>query len=79
MHPYTEKQAKAFERGKHLLTTYKMISPEHADKVVNESVTAGDMIADILYTMTRCFQYPAGDVESVKIVALEAIEFDHTS
>jgi hypothetical protein len=77
-HPHTKKQSGAFDRGKWLIETYKMISPEHQDPTTNKSVIVGDMIADLLYTMTRCFQYPEGDIESVKMVALQSIELDHT-
>ena len=77
-HPHTKKQVEAFGRGKWLIETYKMISPEHQDVTTNKSVIVGDMIADLLYTMTRCFQYAEGDIESVKIAGLQGIEFDHT-
>jgi len=77
-HPITKKQEAAFNRGKWLIETYKMISPEHQDPTINKSVLVGDMIADLQYTMSRCFQYPAGDVESVRIAALSSIEHDHT-
>jgi hypothetical protein len=76
-HPFTKKQSKSFDRGKWLIETYKMISPEHQDPTTNKSVIVGDMIADLYYTMTRCYQYPKGDINSVKIVALNSIEFDH--
>ena len=79
MHPYTEKQKASFERGKWLLSTYKTISAEHAGTGVNESVVAGDMIADIMYTMIRCYAYPKGDIESVEMAAFSSVEFDHTS
>ena len=79
MHPITEKQQKAFERGKWLIETYKMISPEHQDVKINQSTLVGDMIADLYYTMTRAFSYPAGDIDSVKIVALDSLQFDHTT
>jgi len=74
----TKKQQEAFERGRTLLEYYTEISKEHADPTINKSVIAGDMIADILYTMHHAYEYPEADVESVKIMALESIRFDHT-
>lgn len=79
MHPYTKKQKAAFERGKWLIRQYEDISPEHNNPKVNKSVIVGDMIADLIYTMTKCYQYPKSDIEGIKFVALESISFDHNT
>ena len=78
MHPITKKQQEAFDRGKRLVDFYKLISPEHQELTMNQSTVVGDMIADLYYTMTRAFSYPAGDIDSVKTVALDSLQFDHT-
>ena len=63
-------QEKAFACGKALLSYYREISPEHADVTVNLSTIAGDLIADIQYTMSHVYEYPEMDIESVRLVAL---------
>lgn len=71
----TETQKTAFERGKLLIAEYTKISPEHADLSVNMSTMVGDMIADLQYTMSYVWEYPIGDVESVRIVALDGLKY----
>lgn len=77
MHPLTEKQKKSFELAKFILQTYRGCSEDHKDPSLSLAVVAGDLIADIQYTMSSVYDYPKWDVESVRMVALEALEFDH--
>lgn len=77
MHPTTELQIKAFECGKRLIDFYISISKDHQDPTINKSTIVGDMIADLKYTMSQCFAYPLGDVESVASVALSSLQDDH--
>lgn len=76
-HPFTTKQTESFNRGRWLIETYPMISPDHQDPTIHRSVVVGDMIADLIYTMTRVWDYPKGDIESVVIAALSGITHDH--
>lgn len=73
----TETQKQASDRGMALLAYYREISLEHADPTTNLGVIAGDMLADIQYTMSSVYDYPAGDVESVRIVALTELQNAH--
>ena len=66
---------KELDRVKYILEIYRTLSPEHADPTVNLSTVAGDLIAEIQYVMSDVYQYPHGDVESVRIVALDALRY----
>ena len=68
----TETQKKAFESANYLISTYRGISPKHADASL--VTIAGDMIADIQFAMSHVWEYPAGDVESVRIAALTSLK-----
>lgn len=72
----TKNQEAAFNRAKMLLDFYREVSPEHNNPNLNLSTVAGDLIADIQYAMSEVYDYPQGDVESVRIVALEGIRYD---
>jgi hypothetical protein len=78
MHPFTEKQKKSFEIGKDLINHYITISKEHQDPTVNMSTIVGDLVADLKYTMTRCYAYPLGDIEAVEQAATDGLDFDRT-
>lgn len=72
----TKTQEDAFNRAKMLLDFYRQISPEHNDPNLNFSVVAGDLIADIQYAMSSVYDYPQGDVESVRIAAISGLRHD---
>ena len=77
IHPSSQEQIKAFECARHLIATYKMISPEHQDLALNKSAVVGDMIADLKYAMSRVWDYPLGDVESVATAAFGSLTDSH--
>jgi len=66
---------KTIDRVRYILNTYRELSPEHTDPVVNLSTVAGDLIAEIQFVMSEVYQYPRGDVESVRIAALNGLRY----
>ena len=62
----------AIRRAKTIIDMYKELSPEYATE--DKNVVVGDMLADLQYLLCDRFQYNWKDVESVQIVAYNAIK-----
>ena len=69
-----EEQRQSFHRAKSLMEFYKNISLEHAEPTLNQSVVAGDLIADIQFAMSYVYEYPIADIESIRIAALNSLK-----
>ena len=67
----TKQQEKAFEMGRLIVNQYANTSADHSG--ANLAVVAGDLIADVIWTMTEVFGYDRKDIESVTAAALGSL------
>ena len=69
----TPKQKESFKMGRFLIDSYVAASKDHQEPTINKSVIAGDLIADIMFTMSRVWEYPLDDIKSVITVAFDSL------